>query len=159
MQLFPDSFSYVKWSEKTLWKEIRVRGWGRGYLCTQGRQLKCVLHDISLFTWQSKWKIGWDAPHLLKCHESRFCCGLMWPRCPSELPVPKTNCCHCSLMRRKGEAAVITPFHYSTFLTAYLPHVKKKNPSLQKALQAESGGFNTDKKRREAKQGEIGTWT
>lgn len=60
-------------------------------------------------------------------------------------------------MRRKGEAAVITPFHYSTFLTAYLPHVKKKNPSLQKALEAESGGFNTDKKRREGKQGEIGT--
>lgn len=32
------------------------------------------------------------------------------------------------------------------------PH-KKKNPSLQKALQAESGGFNTDKKRREGKTG------
>lgn len=44
-------------------------------------------------------------------------------------------------MRREREAVVIAPFHYSTFLTAILPHFKKIPPF--KRLESQ-GRFSSD---------------
>lgn len=122
----------------------RERG---GYLCTRRRQLECFLHDISFLHDSLNEKF----PSRVRCASSfkvPWKSFLLWPRCPSKLPVPKTNCCHCTLMRRKGGGCSYCTFSLLNISDSLSTPCLKKNPSLQKAWEAESGGFRRESRSR-----------
>lgn len=131
---FPDSIRYAKWS-----KDLKSTMNRRGYLCTQWRQLECFLHDISFLhdSLNEKFPSGVRCASSFKVPWKSF---LLWPRCPSELPVPKTNCCHCSLMRRKREGCSYCTFSLLNISDSLSPPCKKKIPLFKRLERLSPGG-------------------
>lgn len=121
---------------------------GGGYLCTQWRQLKCFLHDISFL------------------HDSLNEKFPSWVRCASSFKVPrksfqlqldaaeepvsaawaKNKLLPLQLDEEEGRGCSSHLFITQRFWQLIYPMLK--NPSLQKAWEADSGGFSCEKERK-----------